>query len=113
MIRNSGATRKNPALEQLPAEDFTSGNVAFFERALARLGEKDLGHDGRLTIGFVGQRDLPGVMLRRAQAILRWDLRPSLWSHCFLITEPRGDKPVADLAVSEVVLHSRTGAFPD
>ncbi|MGH9276708.1 MAG: hypothetical protein ACRD12_01155, partial [Acidimicrobiales bacterium] len=42
-----------------------------------------------------------------------WDLRPSLWSHCFLITEPRGDKPVADLAVSEVVLHSRTGAFPD
>ena len=55
-------------------------------------------------IGLVGSCDLPGVALRRAQSILRWDRRPSLWSHAFIIV---GD------GIREVTLHSRAGHFPE
>ena len=41
--------------------------------------------DGSALIGLVGSCDLPGVAVRRAQSILRWDRRPSLWSHAFLL----------------------------
>ena len=50
-------------------------------------------------IGLVGSCDLPGVALRRAQCILRWDRRPSLWSHAFLLVgrrrDPRGRAALA------------------
>ena len=45
------------------------------------------------------------MALRRAQSILRWDRRPSLWSHAFLC--------VGGGAIREVALHSRAGHFPE
>ena len=66
---------------------------------------KDLSdQDGLGLIGLVGSSDLPGVALRRAQSILRWDRRPSLWSHAFLIVED---------GIREVTVHSRAGHFPE
>ena len=43
--------------------------------------------------------------MRRAQSILRWDRRPSLWSHAFLL--------VGGGESREVALHSRAGRFPE
>ena len=67
-----------------------------------------------MAIGLLGQRDLPGVTLRWAQSVLRWDLRPSLWSHAFLVAEPAaGDTAtVGRTRLREVPLFERTGAFP-
>jgi hypothetical protein len=68
-----------------------------------------------MAIGLLGQRDLPGVTLRRAQSILRWDLRPSLWSHAFLFADALTPDPEVLKAapIREVSIHSRTGVFPD
>jgi hypothetical protein len=108
MTRHSSARARqgNPEVKERKRFE-RRGNLAFFESALSDLG------DAEFVVGLVGQRDLTGVNLRRAQAILRWDLRPSLWSHAFVITEPRGDKDVADVAIREVTLHPREGGFPD
>lgn len=116
--RHSAATETNenvtgsepPALE--PARDGES-NMDFMLQSLGSLRES--GRSARNAICLVGQRDLPGVVLRRAQAILRWDLRPSLWSHAFVIADdveltPEG---VAAAPIREVALHSRRGLFPD
>jgi hypothetical protein len=65
-----------------------------------------------MMIGLLGQRDIPGVMLRNAQAVLRWDLRPSLWSHAFLISERRGGKPAKKTKILEVPMQPRDGSFP-
>jgi hypothetical protein len=78
-----------------------SDNTQFFADAVADLSEDD----GLGLIGLVGSSDLPGVALRRAQSILRWDRRPSLWSHAFLLTG-RGE-------LREVALYSRAGHFPE
>ena len=112
MIRNSGTGEKNPDVDQWPAEEFPD-NLTFFGAAIRALEDRGVGNGGYLTIGFVGQQDLPGVMLRRAQSSLRWDLRPSLWSHTFVVTAALGDGEPGELPLSEVSLHSRTGAFPD
>jgi len=113
MIRHSGERERNPALEDWTARYEARTNVDFFGDALSAL-EADATAQG-LAIGLLGQRDLPGVTLRRAQAMLRWDLRPSLWSHAFVITGPhaRVSSDVAGIPLREVALHSRTGKFPD
>jgi hypothetical protein len=76
-------------------------NGQFFTDAIADLSEQD----GLGLIGLVGSCDMPGVAVRRAQSILRWDRRPSLWSHAFLL--------VGGGAIREVALHSRAGHFPE
>lgn len=118
MIRNSGTGTRNPNIvewseEPERQERYEHSNTAFFSDAIRGLEEQGYGDGGYLSIGFVGQRDLPGVMLRRAQAILRWDLRPSLWSHTFLVTSPLVEGRLEELRLSEVAIHSRSGAFPD
>lgn len=115
MIRNSGGSQ-NSKIRRWPSRDFPD-NLLFFQMAFRRLAERQA--DSLMTIGFVGQRDIPGVMLRRAQAALRWDLRPSLWSHAFIVAERVEDRHLQDvqelatLPIREVTLHSRTGAFPE
>lgn len=110
MIRHSGATKPSPRVH-----DFTDDhrrrqtNRKFLEAGLRLLADE--GSAG-IVIGLLGQRDLPGVALRRAQAMLRWDLRPSLWSHAFLLVNPSPDEPLREVAY-EVSLHPRTGAFPE
>jgi hypothetical protein len=77
-------------------------NRKFFQSALSDLGSAASGA-GRVFIGFVGSRDLPGVTLRRAQSILRWDLRPSLWSHTFILTS--ASMAQSDGSRSPVIYH--------
>jgi hypothetical protein len=115
MIRHSGTTERNPRVEDWSERYQGEDNVRFFTDALTALAEQDVGNRGLMTIGLLGQRDLPGVTLREAQAILRWDLRPSLWSHAFLIAGPvdPATDAVAEVPVREVALYSRTGVFPD
>jgi hypothetical protein len=104
MIRHSGATERNPRVVDWTSSHGDGDNLAFFGDALKELG-------ARVAIGLLGQRDLPGFTLRSAQAALRWDLRPSLWSHVFMLVVPDGDPDAARLR--EVTLHSRAGTFPD
>ncbi len=115
MIRNSLTGAKNPSIVDWSerAEQYATSNVQFFADAMQALTDQGYGDGAFLSIGFVGQTDLPGAMLRRAQAILRWDMRPSLWSHAFVITGRRDGVDPKDLTLSEVTLHSRSAAFPD
>jgi hypothetical protein len=64
-----------------------------------------------MAIGLVGSRDLPGVTLRQAQSVLRWDMRPGLWSHAFLIADAIQEN-VGATKILGVSLHPRTGIFP-
>jgi hypothetical protein len=106
MIRHSGATGRNPrVVDWSKKPKYAKGdNLVFFADALKKL-------DARVAIGLLGQRDLPGFTLRSAQAVLRWDLRPSLWSHVFMLVAPQGSLDGARLR--EVTLYSRAGTFPD
>jgi hypothetical protein len=120
MIRHSGqddSPSDRDLLTDQAGELAAGDNLAFFAAALERLHapDVDLGAGGtNVVIGLVGQRDLPGVALRRAQAPLRWDRRPSLWSHAFLLVDPpAGGDAVARTPVREVVLLSRSGLFPE
>jgi hypothetical protein len=90
-----------------------SDNLTFFSAALRRLRDQDLGAPAQAYIGLVGQCDLPGVALRRAQAELRWDRRPSLWSHAFVLGTASAGADLARAPVFEVSLHSRSGRFPE
>jgi hypothetical protein len=116
-VRFSGATSKNPGVEDWSKAYRDQGNLEFFAAALGALSERKVGNEGLMVIGLVGQRDIPGVALRRAQSVLRWDLRPSLWSHAFLIVERTTASPapaqLKDLSTLEVTLHPRTGQFPE
>jgi hypothetical protein len=95
MLRHSQSEEQNPNVKIVEGDD----NLAFFQQTI-----EELGGDSLALIGLVGSCDLPGVALRRAQSILRWDRRPSLWSHAFLIVED---------GIREVTLHSRAGHFPE
>lgn len=121
MIRNSGTGTRNPAIVDWSERYEGGDNGEFWSAALAELTADGRGHGGYMMLGFLGSRDLPGVTLRQAQAALRWDLRPSLWSHVFLVAEQlgangggaNGGGAVDSLTLREVTLQSRTGKFPD
>lgn len=111
-MRNSQATEKNPAIEDWSESYRQKKNSHFFGDALTALAKKGASHDGLMLIGLLGQRDIPGVMLRTAQSVLRWDLRPSLWSHAFLIANRINGSPVKKTKILEVPIHPRDGTFP-
>ena len=113
MVRHSGATHRNEAVQDWSADFGGRDNLSFFQAALEALAQSRSQGGPLVAVGLGGQRDLPGVTLRRAQSSLRWDLRPSLWSHAFMIVQDRAGGPVADLEVREVTLYSRAGAFPE
>jgi hypothetical protein len=98
VLRHSSSDEENPDVIDVTDTYEAEDNTRFFAEATRELG-------GPVAlIGLVGSSDLPGVALRRAQSILRWDRRPSLWSHVFLLV---------DDGVREVTLHSRAGCFPE
>jgi hypothetical protein len=101
VIRHSQTDRPNPDVVDWTDRYRDADNTRFFVDAIADLDA----NDGAGLIGLVGSGDLPGVALRRAQSILRWDHRPSLWSHAFLL--------IGDGKLREVALHSRAGQFPE
>jgi hypothetical protein len=101
VLRHSQSDTQNPNVIDWTERYAGDDNASFFAAAIADLSDQD----GVGLIGLVGSTDLPGVALRRAQSILRWDRRPSLWSHAFLLAG--GD------AIREVALHSRAGHFPE
>jgi len=110
VIRHSQSTEKNPQVEDWTGDYRERSNLEFLTDAI----EKFAGGGARMAIGLLGQRDLPGITLRRAQAILRWDLRPSLWSHAFLIADDASSaSQIGEARLREVTLHSRTGIFPE
>ena len=113
-MRHSESRAKNEQLEDLADTHKDASNNEFFAEALARLTRRT-DRDGEVMIvGLLGQRDVPGALVRRAQALLRWDLRPSLWSHAFILPSSAAeDSSTAAIRLREVTLHSRTGAFPD
>ncbi len=102
MLRHSQSDTQNPNVTNWSEKYASTDNSAFFTDAIADLSGDQ---DGLGLIGLVGSSDLPGVALRRAQSILRWDRRPSLWSHAFLL--------VGGGEIREVALHSRAGHFPE
>jgi hypothetical protein len=115
-VRSSGAKQRSKLLRDWSkvSRYKTGDNLRFFADALRALANDGVGNGGRMVIGLLGQRDIPGVALRNAQAVLRWDLRPSLWSHVFLISRPvtGGSRAVSDAALLEVPMYSRMGTFP-
>jgi hypothetical protein len=111
MIRHSRSTEPNSRIQSWTKQYLHKSNMPFFTDALAAFAKDGRGNGGQMVIGLVGSRDLPGVTLRRAQSILRWDMRPSLWSTAFLIAEPARQK-IAATKLLGVSLHPRTGIFP-
>ena len=113
-IRHSRSTGANPKIEDWSKDYEKKDNLRFFADAFAALGKAGVGNGGLMVIGLVGSRDLPGVTLRQAQALLRWDMRPSLWSHAFLITNRvSGASGVPRAKTLGVSVHSRTAEFPN
>ena len=117
---NKTAKVKKPVRYRFRDND--SDNLDFFLDAFRRLAEQDtgeatkgVGNGGMMTIGLVGERDLIGVTLRRAQEVVRWDRRPSKWSHAFLIAgpAPKTRDELANLKVLEVTMNPRSGSVPD
>ena len=105
MIRHSGSYRPDASkvhdLSRRAPKARRTGPSS--KRALGGLAEVEGSEEGYMAIGLVGSGDLPGVTLRRAQSVLRWDLRPSLWSHAFVLAGRRkagGD--VGDVRLREV-----------
>lgn len=122
MIRDSGTRQENPGCHDWtdaplgPETEGTyadHGNLRFFRDVLRKPGDESVGHGGAMAVGLVGRRDLPGVTLRRAQSVLRWDLRPSLWSQAFLLRGAQSAEDLGEGDLREVSLYSPTGAFPD
>ena len=114
MTRYSGTQESNPEIHDWTEEYKERDNEAFFAAAFRELAGREGWNGGLMTIGLLGQRDLPGVMLRRAQAALRWDLRPSLWSHAFLVADRVAtDGAELDTPVREVAIYQRRGKFPE
>jgi hypothetical protein len=115
MFKHSGETEPNPELLDWSENYARADNIDFFTAALVDMAERGRGHGGMMVIGLLGQRDIPGVTLRQAQSTLRWDLRPSLWSHAFLIAEVGENEPasIAIRLLKEVAIYSRAGHFPE
>jgi hypothetical protein len=114
MIRHSGSNSKNERVQDWTENYEHKDNLEFFAAAIDQLTQEDAAHGGLMTIGLLGQRDLPGVTLRHAQSVLRWDLRPSLWSHAFLVARRLSEvAEIGELPIREVSIYSRTGTFPE
>jgi len=111
MIRNSGATERNPRIVDWSENVGHGDNMQFFADALGALAADSKENGGLMTIGLLGDGGCPGVTLRNAQAILRWDLHPSLWSHAFIVAAEMEPTPGAAAAapIREISLYSRTG----
>lgn len=117
---NKTAKVKRPVRYRFRDND--TDNLDFFLDAFRRLAEQDtgdelkgVGNGGLMTIGLVGERDLIGVTLRQAQEVVRWDRRPSKWSHAFLIAgpAPKNKAELTNLKVLEVTMNPRSGSVPD
>lgn len=89
------------ATENQNAEASSASNRAFFEAVAHEAGFAAL-HGAVL---LVGARDPRALALRRAQAALRFDQRPSYWSHAALIV--RWDEDPARTKGVEVTLDPR------
>ncbi len=113
-VRYSGSDTSNAQILDWSADYTALDNLTFFANALAALASRGTGNGGLMAIGLLGQRDLPGVTMRHAQSVLRWDLRPSLWSHAFLVARRVSADPgaFADTPLLEVPLVDRAGVFP-
>jgi hypothetical protein len=110
-MRHSRSNKKNSELNDWSAAYKNKDNLSFLRDAHASFAENNVGNGGLMMIGLLGQRDLPGYTLRSVQSVLRWDARPSLWSHVFLFAERFGAQ-LDKTPVWEVSLHRRDGAFP-
>lgn len=112
-MRKSTATKRSERLGNWSEWAAARSNGEFFAEALRAMEKFGVGNQGLMTIGLVGSRDIPGVTLRRAQSVLRWDRRPSLWSHAFLISKAwRGKTRIQTLPIYEVPLFCRSRSFP-
>lgn len=118
-MRHSKSTSRNPSIADWTDRLAGKDNLQVFGAALEAFAQQKVGNRGVAVIGLLGQNDLPGFVLRTAQSTLRWDRRPSLWSHAFLIAapvdDPRDPKTLAATPVWEVALHARDGelALPE
>jgi len=112
-MRNSETSTRNLDIKDLTSKFHKRTNLQFFNDAFAVLRKQDIGNRGLMTVGLVGSRDLPGHTLRMAQAMLRWDLRPSYWSHAFVVAEPvMARTSLRTLKILEIPLFPRNGQFP-
>ncbi len=112
-MRHSHMERKNPDIKDWTNRYRKRTNLQFFNDAFASLQKQGIGNRGLMTVGLIGSRDLPGYTLRTAQSILRWDLRPSYWSHVFVVADSVTSRtPLRSLSILEVPLHPRDGLFP-
>ncbi len=83
-MRHSLRTEEANQRKAWPRDAFPSGNLEFFAAARKQLPRK---HSFLGAIGLVGGSSLVSSTLENAQAVLRWDHRPSHWSHCFLLSK--------------------------
>lgn len=122
VVRHSGVDHPNDGVADVTDEFREADNLDFFLAAFQRLATQDtgkkrggVGNKGRMTIGLVGERDLIGVTLRQAQSVVRFDHRPSKWSHAFLVIEaaPKTKDELANLKLLEVTMSPRGGAVAD
>ena len=112
-MRHSTNTRKNPAVLDWTSSFQRRSNVAFFAEALRDMKKKQIGNHGVGVIGLIGRRDRAGILLRHAQAALRWDERPSRWSHAFLMAAPaQADRELLGTPIWEVTLQPQDTADP-
>ncbi|MGE0473264.1 MAG: hypothetical protein AB7P17_06490 [Nitrospirales bacterium] len=112
-MRHSQTSTRNPAIKDWTGKFGKRTNLQFFGEAFASLAKQGIGNRGLLTVGLVGSRDLPGHTLRMAQSMLRWDLRPSYWSHVFVVVQPVSSRrALRSLPILEIPLHPRNGIFP-
>jgi hypothetical protein len=99
-MRSSLVTERNPRLKDWSQDPAAQGDNVRLLTAVKSSLPKEQRWVG--AIGMVGGQSLAANILRRAQARLRWDLRPSYWSHCFLIV---GDQPtLPDTVIWECTL---------
>lgn len=103
-------SRPNEEIIELEEYRAESDNIGFLNRAVEELA----GEQAPVAlIGLVGSRDVFSVTVRRAQRILRWDHRPSLWSHAFIVSGSGPGGAVHSIPIREVAISSRAGELPD
>lgn len=112
-MRYSQNPVRNPGIRDWTVRYQKRTNLQFFHDAFATLQKEGIGNQGLMTVGLVGSRDIPGHLLRMAQNTLRWDLRPSYWSHAFVVADRvTARTSLRSLRILEVALHPRNGQFP-